>query len=169
MRATSVSIDAARQHRADRHDEAREQEEEERQHQGCRAQLLSAAAALQRAAQAAGVASAPANAAWSAAAAPRCIAPRVDAAGLYLATQALKRWLSLSRFSSQNLSLMYSADGDVLRRRGEVRQHVLVDQRRRGLGRHAVGDLRRQVLLVLRIVDEDEVLFRLAPCSACPS
>ena len=42
---------------------------------------------------------------------------------------------------------------------GEVRQHALVDQRRRGLGRHAVGDLRRQVLLVLRVVDEDEVLL----------
>src|ERR1700674_5902142 len=28
----------------------------------------------------------------------------------YLATQALKRWESLSRFSSQNLSLMYTAE-----------------------------------------------------------
>jgi hypothetical protein len=52
----NVGVDhAARQHRADRHDEARREEEEQRQHQGRRAPLLAAAAAPERAAQAAGV------------------------------------------------------------------------------------------------------------------
>src|ERR1700680_3008026 len=36
--------------------------------------------------------------------------PRACFSGVYLATQALNRWDSLSRFSSQNLSLIYSAE-----------------------------------------------------------
>src|SRR5512140_200544 len=52
--------------------------------------------------------------------------------------------------------LVVDVDGgrDVLRRGREIRQHVLVDKRGRGLGGDAIRDLRRQVLLVLRIVDE---------------
>ena len=161
--------DAARQHRADRHDEAREQEDEQRQHQQPPRAIARGAgcAAARGAAPPAAVALA--SAAVAAAAAPRRIGSAPRSAAVYFATQALKRWFSLSRFSSQNLSLMTAPTGDVLRRGREVRQHALVDQRRRGLGRHAVGDLRRQVLLVLRIVDEHAGTSRPRPCSACPS
>src|SRR5262249_37285315 len=47
-----------------------------------------------------------------------------EGSGLYFASHALKRWFSLSRFSSQNLSLIYSAD---LRLAGLVGRSALTD------------------------------------------
>jgi len=52
QRARDVAVgDPAREHAADRDDEAREEEQEKRQHEGCRSKLLAPLALAERAAQ----------------------------------------------------------------------------------------------------------------------
>src|SRR5262249_10337511 len=80
-----------------------------------------------------------ATAAWAAAAAPRSIACLLGG------DPGVEALVQLVQVLQPELVVDEQRRGSVLRGGREVRQHLLVDQRRRGLGRHAVRNLRRQV------------------------